>query len=122
MRGRTVRVMLAMLALVAAFYLPTPRAGAQEKFELGTAITGAKTPADHETIASYYDKESADAKAKAAEHYKLMKAYANLAGKGHFQMEDHCQKLAQSYESIATEYTSLAGAHRQMAREAPQQK
>jgi hypothetical protein len=122
MRGKTVRVTLAIVALVAAFHLSTPRAGAQEKFDLGTAITGAKTPAEHETIASYYDKESGDAQARAAEHFKLMKVYANLAGKGHFRMEDHCQKLAQHYESIATEYTSLAGAHRQMAREAPQQR
>ena len=122
MRGMIVRVTLAMLALLAVLHLPLQDAGAQEKFDLGKAITAAKTPADHETIASYYDKERADAQAKAAEHYKLMKAYANLAGKGHFQMEDHCQKLAQNYESIATEYTSFAGAHRQMAREAPQQK
>ncbi len=116
MRRRTVRVTLAVVALVVAFHLPTQRAGAQEKFDLGTAITGAKTPADHEAIASYYDKESAAAKAKAAEHHKLMEAYRNLAGKGQFKMEEHCQKLAQNYESIATEYTSLAGAHRQMAR------
>ena len=122
MRTLTVCVTLAMLVLVAAFHLSTPRAGAQKQFDLGTAITEAKTPADHEAIASYYDKESAAAQTKAEEHRKLEKAYANLAGKGHFRMEDHCQKLAQSYESIATEYTSLAGGHRQMAREAPQQK
>lgn len=122
MRGMTVRVTLAMLALVAAFHLPTQRAGAQEKFDLEKAITGAKTPADHEAIASYYDKESATAKAKAGEHLKLMEAYRNIAGKGQFMMPEHCQKLAQNYESIASEYTSLAGGHRQMAREAPQQK
>jgi hypothetical protein len=118
----SLRVTLAMVALVTAWHLPTQGAGAQEQFDLGTAMMGAKTPADHERIATSYDKESAEAKAKAAEHQKLMKAYANLAGQDHFRMEDHCQKLAQSFESIATAHTSLAGAHRQMAREAPQQK
>jgi hypothetical protein len=124
MRGITVGVTLAIVVLVLALYLPTQHVGAQpaEKFDLEKAITGAKTAADHEAIASYYDREAATTKDKAAEHYKLMKVYSNLAGKGHFRMEDHCQKLAQNYESIATEYTSLAGAHRQMAREAPQQK
>src|SRR5438445_13719060 len=109
MRGITIVVTLAIVALVAVVYLPTQHVGAQpaEKFDLEKAITGAKTSADHEAIASYYDKESAAAQAKAEEHRKLEKAYRNLAGKGHFRMEDHCQKLAQSYESIATEYTSL---------------
>ena len=67
MRGMTVRVALVMVALVAVLYLPTQYGGAQEavKFDLEKAITGAKTPADHEAIASYYDREAAAAKAKA---------------------------------------------------------
>lgn len=122
MRGIIVRVILAMLALVAVLHLPTQYVGAQEKFELEKAVAGAKTPADHEAIASYYDKEGTAAKAKAAEHHKLMQAYRNIAGKGQFAMEGHCQRLAQNYESIATENTALATAHRQMAQEAAQKK
>jgi len=55
MRGITVRATLVMVALIAALYLPTQRTGAQEpaKFDLAKAITGAKTPAEHEAIASY---------------------------------------------------------------------
>jgi hypothetical protein len=124
MRGLTVRVTLAMLALVATLYLPTQRIGvaAAQTFDLEKAVTGAKTPADHEAIASYYDKEGTAAKAKAAEHHKLMEAYRNVSGKGRFKMEEHCQRLAQNYESIATENTTLATAHRQMAQEAAQKK
>ena len=122
MRGITVRVTLAMLALVAALHLPIQDAGAQEKFNLEKAVTGAKTPADHEAIASYYDRESATAKAKAEEHRKLAEAYRNLAGKGQVAMENHCLRLAQTYESVVTENAALAEAHRQMAREAEQKK
>ena len=124
MRGLTVRMTLAMLALVATLYLPTQRVGmaAAQTFDLEKAVTAAKTPADHEAIASYYDKEGTTAKAKATEHHKLMEAYRNLAGKGQFKMEEHCQRLAQNYESIATENTALATAHRQMAQEAAQKK
>lgn len=122
MRGMTVRVTLAMLALVAALHLPTQRADAQEKFDLEKAVTGAKTPADHEAIASYYDRERATAKAKAEEHRKLAEAYRNIAGKGQFQMEGHCLRLAQNYEGIIAENATLAEAHRQMAREAAQKK
>ncbi len=124
MQGRIVRVTLVMLALVAIVYLPTQRAGAQEAgtFNLEKAVTGAKTPADHEAIASHYDKEGASAKAEAEEHRRMAEAYRNITGKGQFQMENHCQRLAQSYESIAADNATLAGAHRQMAREATEKK
>lgn len=75
-RSITVRVILAMLALVAALHLPTQRAGAQAKFDLEKAITGAKTPADHEAIASHYDREGATAKAKAEEHRQMAREAA----------------------------------------------
>jgi hypothetical protein len=114
-----------MLALIAALYLPTQRVGAQqaEKFDIEKAIAGAKTPADHEAIASYYDKESAAAKAKAAEHHKMAVTYRHLAlGKSQSPMESHCQQMVQSFESIATNNAALAEAHRQMAQEAAQKK
>ena len=128
MRGLTVRVTLAMLALVAALYLPTQRVGVVEAqtFNLEKAVTGAKTPADHEAIASYYEKEATTAKGKAAEHHRLMEAYRTLSvlprGQGQPTMANHCQQLAQNYESIATENTALAKAHQQMAQEAAQKK
>jgi hypothetical protein len=101
--------------------------GAQpaEKFELEKAITGAKTSADHEAIASYYDREAATAKDKAAEHRKLAETYRTLAASGRAPLQPmgiHCQQLAQTYESAAADNAALATAHRQMAREAPQQK
>jgi hypothetical protein len=125
MQGMTVRITLALLALIAALYLPTQRIGAQqaEKFDIEKAIAGAKTPADHEAIASYYDKESAAAKAKAAEHTKMAVTYRHFAlGKSQSQMESHCQQLVRNYESIATDNAALAAAHRQMAQEAAQKK
>jgi len=116
-----------MLALVAVFYLSTQRAGAQpaEKFDLEKAITGAKTPADHEAIASYYDKEAATAKDKAAEHRRLAEIYRTQAASGRAPLQPmgmHCQQLAQIYESAAADNTALAAAHRQMAQEAAQKK
>jgi hypothetical protein len=127
MRGIPVGITLAILALVAALCLPTQRVGAQqaEKFDLEKAIAGAKTPADHEAIASYYDKESATAKNKATEHRKLAETYRTLAVSGRgvqFPMENHCRQLAQNYESVAADNATLAEAHRQMAREAAQKK
>src|SRR5256712_10958253 len=124
MREITMRVTLAVLALVVALHLPTQRAGVAEaeQFDLEKAVTGAKTPADHEAIASHYDREGATAKVKAEEHRKLAELYRNLAGKVQVAMESHCRELAQHYESAVAANAALAAAHRQMAREATQQK
>jgi len=97
-----------------------------QTFNLEKAVMEAKTPADHEAIVSYYEKEAATAKDKAAEHHRLMEAYrtqsASPRGQGQPTMANHCQQLAQTYESIAKENTALAMAHRQMAQEAAQKK
>ena len=127
MRGMTVCVTLAMVALVAVIYLPTQHVGAQpaEKFDLEKAITGAKTSADHEAIASYYEREAATAKDKAAEHRRLAQTYRTLAASGRAPLEPmglHCQQLVQTYESAAADNAALATAHRQMAQEAAQKK
>jgi hypothetical protein len=123
MRRITMPVTLAMLALVAAVYLSTQRAGAEEaeKFDIEKAFTGAKTPAEHELIASHYEREVATAKARAEEHRKRVEAYRKI-GRGRSPMEGHCQQLAQNDESVAAENAALAEAHREMAREAAQKK
>ena len=127
MRGITVGVTLAIMAIVIALYLPTQHVGAQqaEKFDLEKAITGAKTSADHEAIASYYEREAATAKDKAAEHRRLAETYRTLAASGRAPLQPmglHCQQLVQIYESAAADNAALAAAHRQMAKEAAQQK
>src|SRR5215471_13147591 len=70
MRDLTVRVTLAVLALVAVLYLSTQRIGVAEAqtFNLEKAVREAKTPADHEAIAAYYDKEATTATAQVEEH------------------------------------------------------
>jgi hypothetical protein len=80
----TVRVTLAMFALIATLYLPTQRVGVAEAetFDLEKAVTGAKTPADHEAIASHYDGEVSTATAKAEEHRKLAQALSQHYGEG----------------------------------------
>jgi len=114
-----------MCAFIAVLPLAPQLAGAQAPFNLEQALTGAKTPADHEAIASHYDRESATAKAKADEHRRLAETYRTLSVSPRGQvpsMEQHCRDLAQHYERAAAENATLATAHRQMAREATQQK
>ena len=68
---RVTPILAAGLVLLAATALPTIRAGAQTAVtddNLNESIASAKTAADHEAIAAYYDQEATSAEAKAALH------------------------------------------------------
>ena len=120
---RTLRLLawVAFLTLGIAGILPTTWAPTAHAADIDAQIAAAKTPADHEAIAAYYDGEAKEAQAKADEHKKMEKAYSmsgigNQATKTHFHQ--HCETLIRAYESEAKEYTALAAAHRQMAKTA----
>ena len=76
---------------------------------------------DHAAIASYYEKEAADAKAKAVEHRNMAQTYSTgtSIGKGlGAPLSQHCTNLAKDYDAAATQYSDLAKAHRAMAKAA----
>jgi hypothetical protein len=92
------KTMLALVVIAAALCLPAGRTSAQPAKAMDAMITGAKTAADHEALAAEYDKEAADAKAKAVEHRKMGAAYkgqpAVTGGKaaGVSAMPEHCER------------------------------
>ena len=76
---------------------------------------------DHEAIASYYEKEAADAKSQAALHRNMAQTYSTgtSIGKGlGGPLSKHCTDLAKEYDAAATQYTDMAKAHREMAKAA----
>ena len=82
-------------------------------------IVDAKTPADHEAIAAYYDQEAQAAHQKHEEHLKLKASYEqipHLASKTGLPW--HCNTIATNYQKTAKEYEELAKLHRQMAKSA----
>jgi len=86
-----------------------------------SSFAGAKSPADHEALAAYYDKQAADARAKAELHRKMGEEYKKAPGpfgmtKTHFH--EHCEALARNYTASAKEYAAMASAHREMAKSA----
>lgn len=82
-------------------------------------IEAARTPADHDALASYYLKEAGAARARAVEHRAMGKAYAVSppGGRGG-SWTAHCNASAASYEDIASRYDAMAAEHRQMASQA----
>jgi hypothetical protein len=118
------KTMLALVVIATALSLPAGRTDAQPAKPMDAMVSGAKTAADHEALATQYDKEAADAKAKAAEHRKMGEAYKGLAGVaggkagGASAMPQHCASLAKSYDEQAQMYTAMAAAERELAKAA----
>lgn len=103
----------ALLVLVVAAVLPTIRASADDA-NVEQMIENAKTPADHEAIAKYYDQEAAKDDEQVQWHQKLLKAY--MANPRFSTMQMHCSRLVDLYKNEAKENRRLAHDHRMMAK------
>jgi hypothetical protein len=116
--------MLTTFAVVAAMFsapLPTRWAWAEEMagHDMADMVKNAKTAADHEALATMYDKEAADAKSMAAQHRQMAKSYAGVSGKQFATaMPQHCQSLVKSFDEQAAMYEKMAAGEREAAKRA----
>lgn len=113
MKRATILLLAALIVL--AVGAPALRAGGDQAAvtdrNLNQMIAKAKTPADHEAIATYYDREAAENENKV----KLHRASENIYTKGANQV--HCNALVKDYQRAAEEDRALAARHHRMARE-----
>jgi len=90
----------------------------------GDSGGGPTTAAGHAAAASSYEAEAKQAKEKAVTHQLTATRYKNapVLQKGlsvpTAPMVQHCQKLADSYNQVASEAASLAQIHRDSAKSA----
>lgn len=90
---------------------------AQDAKSIEQMIAGAKTPADHEAIATYYEKEAQAAHKKHAEHQEMSDSYATIPVlRIKTDTVAHCKIIAKKYEDIAKEYEDLATLHKELAK------
>ena len=120
---RRVTILLAaVLVLFAAASLPTIRARAQQAVvtddNLDQMIGSAKTPAEHDAIAAFYQQQAADAKKKAELHRKVADTYRKLKIPKPVGMAEMCDGIAAMWDKIAADNSRLANAHREMAKQA----
>jgi hypothetical protein len=114
---KTTGAAVVLLAIVALGYLPF--GSAEEGKSIEQMIAEAKTPADHEAIAIYYEKEAQEAHQKHAEHQQMSDSYAKVPVlKTKTGAVAHCNTIAKNYEKIAKEYETLAKLHKDMAKSA----
>lgn len=114
-----IRAWVPALAFAAALTaVPAYRAAAADDADIEAKIAAAKTPADHEAIAAYYEGQAADLRAKVATHNKMGADYKKLPHNNKVHFDQHCTSLARDYTAAAKEYDALAKAHHAMAKQA----
>ena len=126
---RTITILsLAFALTVAAFAQAAPAQQAKpdhlSKQELNSLISTAKTPAEHQRIAVYYQEKAVDYLAQAKEHEQMIAAYkANTSlstDKNRASTISHCEYFAQTFKDLAAKSQELAQLHGQMAKDAEQ--
>jgi len=122
MKRVTILFFVGAMLLVGAASVPTFRAVAQSAAvtddNLSQSIANAKTAADHEAIAAYYDQEAADAKKKADIHRNAADTYQKLNIAKPVGMVNMCKGLVNYWDKVADQAKDLAKAHREMAKAA----
>src|SRR5579863_3511751 len=93
------------------------------KRQLNSLIATAKTPAEHQRIAQYYQAKAQDYLAQAKEHEQMVAAYKanpSLTAKSQASTINHCEYFVQTFKDMAAKSQELAQLHEQMARGAEQ--
>lgn len=108
-----------MLGAVRATAATRPQAEKLSKQQLQTLIASAKTPAEHERIARYYEAKTQSDLAQAAEHAQMAAQFKQnvltSSSKWSTGTVNHCEYLAQSFTRDAAKMQGLAREHEQMA-------
>ena len=122
MKRVTILLIVGAALLIVAAALPTFRAVAQSAAvtddNLAQSIANAKTAADQEAVAAYYDQEAADAKKKADLHRNVADTYQKLNIAKPVGMANMCKGLVSYWDKVADQAKDLAKAHREMAKAA----
>jgi hypothetical protein len=107
------------LASMLATVLLLSQAPAASETDIADRIANARTRADHEAIAKYYDEQAEEARGLAKKHEKMAEAYRRAGGPMvKAQMPEHCDGLAVYYSGLAKQNDAMAASHRRMAAEA----
>jgi hypothetical protein len=109
---------LLAIVVAAGTLAPASMISAGEEADLDKMISSAKIPADHQAIATEYERQAAAAKAEAAMHVEMGESYKKVGGAliGKQHLETHCDNLANLYKKIAKEDEALAKAHEETAK------
>ena len=88
--------------------------------DMGKAVHTAKTSADHEALAKYFEETAKEMQSKLQDHQKMYGQYqaeSQYYGRQGLDMESMCLGMIRTYEQAAKENLDMAASHRKMAAE-----
>ena len=109
-----------LIASLTALFLTaaTPTYPAAESGLQATQIESAKTPAEHEAVATLFENEAASLTRKSEMHDGMAKTYSVPGGKPAIAaLARHCAAVAKDYKAAAKQNLELAAIHRQLAKD-----
>ncbi|HXH51216.1 MAG TPA: hypothetical protein VNM47_17895 [Terriglobia bacterium] len=116
------RLMLTLLGvIIVACASPSARASQASltRKELNALIASARTPQDHERLASYFRGQARLAKENQADHEEMLLRYRENPTSHRFTKspspDDHCRTLIRIFADEAQQNTALAEYHKRMA-------
>ena len=110
---------LSLAVVMTAFNQTVWAADTLSKTQVNTLAATAKTPAEHQRLADFYQARAARYLAQAAEHKAMIAAYKTNPSTKHQASEiTHCANLITSLNDLAAKSTEQAKLHQQMANEA----
>jgi coenzyme F420-reducing hydrogenase alpha subunit len=115
--SKTAASLVLAFGLLAGCSQPKPR-----PVDMGAAVQGPLTKADHEALATRYEQAAQYAEAKVEEQKKLRDQWQEhryLDPKQAENMQEHYDALIYHYQQIAKSNLKLAEMHREMAASAP---
>lgn len=104
-----------VLAVLVAIAVSGCSTAAPPKPNIEHMLAHARTAADHEAIAKYYEDEAADAMTKQGEHKASAVHYERSAKWRTWSW--HCDRLAQDFKGVEEDASALAIEHRKIAAE-----
>ena len=118
---------LAFVMTVAAFGQTTSTQQTKpehfSKHQLTTLIATAKTPAEHQRLAQYYEAKARDYLVQSKEHEQMLAAYKanpSIGGKSRAAFIDHCESYSRYDKDMSVKSQELAQLHEQMAKDVEQ--
>jgi FKBP-type peptidyl-prolyl cis-trans isomerase (trigger factor) len=106
--------MLIAIAALVAIPRSAARAADEDDQDIEQMVASAKTSADHEAIAKYFDREAKHDHKLAVKYKKIAASYKSLPRMA--EMEQHCSSLADFYKNAAQEASLIAARHEAMAK------
>ena len=106
-RTQRKRILITVLAAALVMGVAGSAIGADQITDdnVEAALAAAKTPADHEALATYFTAKSKEAAAQVARHQRMSLAFG---GKQRTAWEAHCNSLMKTFEEQAKDYAALA--------------